>query len=93
MSNHFENLWETSEKYYLKSINDTKQNNILDELIYKAELYKSINDKDISKEEKDKIKSHLFGEILMTLTQLSLKEDINSYKALYLAIKEKGITD
>jgi hypothetical protein len=94
MSKHFENLWEESECCYKETIDSTTHDSIIDELKYKIDLYKSIANSDIKNikdEEKQKIKSHVFGEILMTLTQLSLKDSINSYKALQLAIYYKNI--
>lgn len=91
MPKHFENLWEDAEKCYLETNNSTSPDSILDELSYKITFYKSVHQGNITEEEKQKIKSHLFGEILMTLTQLSLKDNINSYKALQSAIYYKNI--
>ncbi len=87
----FSELWEISEKIYDDTIKGTPTESILDELKYKIDFYRSVSERDIVDEEKQKIKSHLFGEILMTLTQLSLKDNINSYKALNTAIYYKDI--
>lgn len=91
MAKHFEELWEESEKCYKETVGNTTSDSILDELRYKIDFYKSVAQGNITDEEKQKIKSHLFGEILMTLTQLSLKDNINSYKALQAAIYYKNI--
>lgn len=92
MFKHFENLWEESEKYYKESSNGTEVNSILNELILKINLYKTIDENEsFPKDQKEKIKLHTFGEILMTLTQLSLKDNINSYAALHAALQYKKI--
>lgn len=78
---HFEELWEKSEKFY-KS-NDDTIDNILNELILKIDLLKVIESKgELLKEEKEKAVSRLFGEILLSLTNLSLKENVDVFEAL-----------
>ncbi len=94
MSKHFENLWEAAEKYYEESSSSTAASSILDELVLKISLYKSISENaSFPEDQKNKIKLHTFGEIIMTLTQLSLKDNINSYAALQTALHYKKIED
>lgn len=94
MLKHFETLWEDSEKYYKESSDNTPVDAILTELILKINLYKSIDENDkFPEDQKKKVKLHTFGEILMTLTQLSLKDNINSYAALAAALQYKKIED
>lgn len=92
MFKHFENLWEDAEKYYKESSSSTTIDSVLNELILKINLYKSIDENEaFPTDQKEKIKLHTFGEILMTLTQLSLKDNINSYAALQAALHYKKI--
>lgn len=93
MIKHFETLWEDSEKYHKES-SGSSVSAILAELILKINLYQSIDENDkFPEDQKKKVKLHTFGEILMTLTQLSLKDNINSYAALAAALQYKKIED
>lgn len=94
MLKHFEHLWEDAENYYKDTSNATGVSSILEELVLKINLYKTIDESDkFPKDQKDKIKMHTFGEIVMTLAQLSLKDNINSYAALRTALQYKKIED
>lgn len=81
---HFEDLWNDCET--LHGAKSLSIDSILDETILKINLYKSFNAIDIPIEEKQKLKSHTFGEILFSLSVLSNSENINVYKALYSAL-------
>lgn len=84
MAYHFEQLWEDSEK--LHTHDNSATSSIIDELLLKINLYKIIDEKtDIPLEERTKIKSRTMGEILLTLTHISLKDDINVFDALKVA--------
>lgn len=86
MKNHFEELWEQCEK--INQNNNADIPSILDEVIIKINLYKALNQKynlPLTKEE-EKIKTHLLGEILFSLTNLSIKDNINVYAALYSSV-------
>ena len=79
---HFEELWEEGEKY--QSNNSASSDSLINELIMKLELYKKMNDAlSPSNDEKASIIFRLYGEILLTLTALSLKDNINVFKALH----------
>lgn len=82
LSFHFEDLWEKCEKSHSDISNDTTSS-IIEELLLKISLYQSlIHQNKLSIEDLKKIKSLAFGEILLTITKLSLKEDINVFEAL-----------
>lgn len=93
MINHFEDLWEQCEKFSQQSSLDTSSSTILDEVAMKVNLYKLIDEKSesINEEEKKKVKSRLLGEILLSLTNLSLKDNINVFDALNTAYQYKSI--
>lgn len=87
---HFEELWEKCEKFQESNLVDSSS--ILDELLMKVTLYKNLDSKkDISFEDKKSTKLRLMGEILFTITSLSLKDDINVFKALFISLKERMI--
>jgi hypothetical protein len=83
----FNELWEASEQLHKESSKNDSINSIIDELILKINIYKVIDQKsEIPQIEKQKIKSHTMGEILLTLTNLSFKDNINVFPALYEAV-------
>ena len=87
---HFEELWEKCEKFQESSVGDTSS--ILDELMMKITLYKTLDSKtDISAEDKKNTKLRLMGEILFTITSLSLKDDVNVFKALFISLQQRMI--
>lgn len=89
MSMHFENLWETCEQLHQEK-NDVQL--ILDEVAMKLDLYRKIDQKsEISSDDKEKIKSRMLGEILLTITKLSLTDNINVFAALATAYKHHNI--
>jgi len=89
---HFEELWEKCENFYKEAGNDNLVESIVDELAYKLTLYKALESKtEIPDEERTKAKSRLMGEILLTLTNLSLKDNINVFDALGVALQHRSI--
>lgn len=85
---HFEELWEQCEKFYQESKLIADSQSLLEELDLKLNLYKAIDSKkDIPEEERQKVKSRVLGEILLTLTGLSLKDNVNVYEALSIALQ------
>ena len=92
MIQHFEELWEKCEDFQKEaSINDNVQS-IIDELLLKINLYKVIDAKtEIPEEDRQKVKSRTLGEILLTLTGLSLKDNINVYEALNIALQYRSV--
>lgn len=89
---HFEELWEECERLHQDTINEGTSSDLINELIMKLNIYKVIDLKtEIPDEERQKIKSRTLGEILLTLTQLSLKDNINVFEALHTAYKYRSI--
>jgi hypothetical protein len=88
MAIHFEKLWEQCEQSYKDAAKEDTNTSIIDELIMKINLYKAIDLKmEIPEEEKSKIKSLAMGEILLSLTHLSFRDNINVFKSLNVALK------
>ena len=86
MSIHFEELWEKCEKFHQEAGNNDPVSTIVNELMLKVDLYKMIDAKiEIPEEERQKAKSRTMGEILLTLTCLSLKDNINVFESLSIA--------
>lgn len=84
---HFEDLWEKCENINT-DISSDSISSILDELLLKINLYRIIDEQNkIDLNELKIIKSRTFGEILLTLTKLSLKDDINVFSELEVAFK------
>lgn len=81
MSKHFENLWQEAEEINKKSAPESGTDEILDELILKINLYKAI-DKNKDLPNKEEAKSYMMGEILYSLSAISLKDNLNTFKAL-----------
>lgn len=87
MAKHFEELWVESEKLSESDVPSVSL--ILFELKAKLSVYEALDKSDnIPEEERHKLKSHTFGKILASLTQLSLKDNINSFTALANAIND-----
>jgi hypothetical protein len=90
---HFEDLWEKCEKFHSEFSNYEQSEQIIDELILKLNLYKTVRLQNLSNEEKEKICTHTLGEVLLTLTNLSLHDNINVYQALNTALQYKSIPE
>ncbi len=84
---HFEQLWEQAENTFQLDNKSTEE--ILNNLQLKIDLYRSVFSKINSapKEEAEKMKAHLMGEIILTLTNLSYKENINVFHALKVSLE------
>jgi len=89
MTQHFEELWEKCEKLHQEA--ETSISASLMELDLKFKLYKNINDQEFTKEEAEAIKSRILGEILLTITNISLVDNINVFKALTEALQFRSI--
>lgn len=89
---HFEELWEHCENFHNNANLGASTHSIIDELIMKINLYKAIDEKkEIPDEEYQKIKSRTLGEILLTMTKLSLKDNINVFEALGVALQYRNV--
>ena len=85
---HFEDLWEICEAFHQKSEGFADSINIK-ELIMKLGVYESVSKSSLSQLEKQKAKSQIIGEILLFLTLVSVKDNINVYAALLDALNSK----
>jgi hypothetical protein len=89
---HFEDLWSNAESYHTDTINVDSVQLIIDEIMMKLNIYKAIDSRlEISQQEKNNIKSKTIGEILFSLTNLSLKDNINVFESLLDSINSRGI--
>jgi len=91
MTKHFEELWVDCENFYKDSKLITNTSTLLEELTLKISLYKAIDSKEeIPEEDRQKVKSRILGEILLTLTGLSLKDNVNVYDSLSVALQYRS---
>jgi len=92
MAAHFEVLWEQAENFQKDGSANVNVQRIIDELMMKINLYKAIDAKtEIPEEDRQKVKSRTLGEILLTLTSLSLKDNINVYESLNMALQYRSV--
>jgi hypothetical protein len=84
---HFENLWEACEQHHQET-SDTSVLMLINELVMKSNLYNAVEQRtELSAEDKQSSKSRIMGEILLALTHLSLKDNINVFDALNIALQ------
>lgn len=89
---HFEQLWEKCENFHKENSADNTTSFILDNLLLKVGLVKSVLEKNnLPAEELQQAKKLILGEVLFTLTNLSLKEDVNVFEALQIALQNNNI--
>ena len=87
----FEELWIDCEQHQQTAQQNNSIQNIIDELVLKIQLYKSIDIKiEIPQEDRKIIKMRTMGEILLTIKSLSSKDDINVYEALSIALLSRN---
>lgn len=85
---HFEELWEKCEKLHDK---ETATLAIIEELEMKLNLYKLLSENiSVPEHELKMIKSRAMGEILLTLTNLSQKDNVDVFEALSVAWKQRA---
>lgn len=70
-------LYETSEQLYKDDTSDV--GSIIMELMAKLTFYRTLDAADLNPEDKLKGKQQLMGNILMTLSHLTLRDNINIY--------------
>lgn len=89
----FEDLWNKCEELHQGIAQDEIVPTILSELLLKINLYKAIDQKsEIPETERQTIKSRTMGEILLTLSKLSLKDNLNVYELLSIAMQYRSIS-
>jgi hypothetical protein len=90
MTQHFEELWEKCEQLHKEA--ETSISASLLELDLKLKFYKAVDSKnDLPKEESEKIKTRILGELLLTITNISLIDNINVFEALNQALQFRSI--
>ena len=89
---HFEELWEKCENFHQEAGDKSSSLSIIEELLMKISLYKTIDAQaDIPAEDCIKMKTRALGEVLLTLTNLSSKDSINTYEALNVALQYRSV--
>lgn len=90
---HFEELWERCENLQREAADHTDVKGIIDDLMMKLTLYKAFETKsaELPKEEFQKGKSRMLGEILLVITCLSFKDNVNVFEALNTALYYRSI--
>ena|SRR5713101_6939474 len=91
MFKSFDALWETCEALHQQISPDDNSSSILDELLLKVRLYQAINNQEMPEEEKQAIRTRAIGEVLLVLTNLSLRDNINVFAALEAAHNYRSI--
>lgn len=86
----FNELWEQCEQFHKEAGNNVSAS-IITELLLKIKFYTAIDSKELPMDDKQKIKSRLLGEILLNITNISLIDNINVYKALEEALQFRSI--
>ncbi len=89
---HFEELWEKCENLHSEYSESDSVSDIINGLTMKLGLYAAIDQKsETITKDMEKAKSRLMGEILLSLTALSLKDNINVFDALNTAQLQHSI--
>lgn len=88
---HFEELWTKCEEFFQDSSSDADTKSILDELELKFKLYQAVSTKELPETETQQIKTRVLGEIIMTLTHLSLKDNVDVFAALGQALQARSV--
>ena len=92
MAIHFEELWEQCENVQKEACADVPASNIIDEIVIKLNLYKILDAKsEIPPTELAKIRSRVLGEALLTMTSLSVKDNVDVYEALSMALQYRSL--
>jgi hypothetical protein len=89
---HFEDVWENCEKFHKDNFSDETVQSIVSEIVLKLNLYNNLDLKpDLNLEDKQKIKDRTLGEILLAMTKLSLKDNVNVFSSLNSALQYRSI--
>lgn len=92
MPMHFEELWVRCEQFHTDAALGGTVSSVIEEMTMKIGLYKAIDSRtEIPEEERQKLKSRTMGEILLTLTNLSAKDNVDVYEALSIALQYRSI--
>jgi hypothetical protein len=86
----FDDLWNACEQLHQETDQDNQTNTavLMEELLLKINLYKALDARtEMSEEDRQNIKSRTLGEVLLTLTHISLIDNINVFEALNMALQ------
>ena len=84
---HFEDVWNRAETLTTAEAAQRSIQSLIMELTAKLGLYEAMDNNKLAIEEKQKLKSHLFGKLLILLAQISLKDDINVFSSMKTALE------
>jgi hypothetical protein len=90
---HFENLWESAEQQLQRETASLSVKDLTEQLITQMSAYRAIDESTAPVEAKNKLKENWMGSILLTMTQLSYKDNINTFTALQLAVEKIKILE
>lgn len=85
----FDQLWNACEKYFSQTEKNDNVQSVIEQLILNCNVYKLIDKNDFPIEEKNKMKAQTLGEILFTITNISLLDDINVFTELHQTLIRK----
>ena len=88
MAETFNELWENAEKALKEETNLSSSEDLVKEIIAKFKLYSLVSNSGFAEEDCSRLRSHAFGKILLAITQLSFKDNVNVYAALKIALDE-----
>lgn len=92
MAIHFEELWEKCENLQKEACAEVPASSIVEEIIIKLNLYKVLDAKtEIPPGEIAKIRSRVLGEVLLTMTSLSVKDNVDVYESLSSALQYRSL--
>ena len=89
---HFEELWDKCEAFQKEASAPMDVASIVSELQMKVSLYKAIDLRtELPEEERTKLKARTMGEILLVITSISVKDNINVFECLTEALQYRSI--
>ena len=89
MSYTFEDLWNDAETTMAPETQQCSLQEIIKELEAKLSIFNTVSQNTSMKEEdRLALKARVFGKIMIVLTKLTLKDNINVYSVLQTALKE-----
>ena len=90
---HFEGLWEQAEQQLQRETNSLSVKDLTEQIITQMSAYRAIDESAVPIEAKNKLKENWMGDILLTMTQLSYKDNINTFTALQMAVEKIKILE
>lgn len=89
---HFENLWEDAEKTLSDETNISSQEELIKEIEAKLTVYNLLCKASMPEQDLFRLKTHTLGKIILAITQLSAKDNINVFAALKVSLDEAKIS-